>query len=306
MSRFPARWRPYAVLIVGVLAVSTASIFIRLAQNDGAPSLLIAAWRMGLAALLLTPLVWTRHRAALRQVNRAQIGLAILSGGLLGLHFATWISSLEYTSVISSVVLVTTSPLFVAIAAPLILHERLGQRTLISILLGIVGAVIISAAGDAGTAPVQNAPLLGDALALIGAVAVAGYFVIGRRLRASVGILPYIWMTYSSAAVVLILAVLFTGKNAVGLPIPAYLWMTLLALIPQLIGHTAYNYALGYLSAIYVSLSVMGEPLGSTLLAFLILSERPLLLQGVGALFILAALWTASREETQREEVLIP
>lgn len=287
----------YGVLGIGVVAVSTASLFIRFAQNDGASSLVIAAWRLALATLILTPIVIARHRIELSGLRRGQIMLALLSGSLLGLHFATWISSLEYTSVLNSVTLVSLNPLFVAMATPLLLHDRLTRRTLIGIALAIVGGLIISAAGSAGSAPIHNAPLLGDGLALIGAVAVAGYFVIGRRLRASLGLVPYIWLTYGSAAIVLIAAVIVTGGQIAGLAPSAYLWMILLALLPQLIGHTAYNYALGHLSAAFVSLSVLGEPIGSTLLAIVLLSERPNAVQLFGSLFIFAALIVASRAE---------
>ncbi len=294
------KWRPYLILLIGVAAVSTASTFIRLAQSDGMPSLVIASWRLGLAVLLLTPLVLTRYRPDLRTLTRGQIGLAMLSGMLLGIHFATWITSLEYTSVIGSVVLVSTNPLFVAVAAPLLLKERMGRLTLIGIVLAIIGGVIVSIGGDSGTAPIQNAPLLGDVLALIGAVSVAGCFIIGRQLRAKLAVVPYIWMTYGTAAIVLIVASLLTGKTTFGFQPLTYVWVILLALVPQLIGHTSYNYALGFLSAAYVSLTVLGEPIGSTILATLLLGERPQPLQLVGGVFILGALILASQEESRR------
>lgn len=299
---FSERWRPYIVLLIGVAAVSTASLFIRLAQADGMSSLVIASWRLGLAALLLTPLVLTRYRADLRRLAREEIGLALLAGVLLGIHFATWITSLEYTSVIGSVVLVSTNPLFVALAAPFLLRERLGRLTLLGIFLAIIGGVLVSASGDTGSAPIRNAPLLGDVLALSGAVAVAGVFIIGRRLRAKLAVVPYIWLIYGTAAVVLLAASVLTGQTTLGFAPTTYLWVILLALVPQLIGHTSYNYALGFLSAAYVSLTVLGEPVGSTLLAVLLLGERPQPLQLVGGLFILAALLVASQEEASRAQ----
>ncbi len=300
------RWRPYILLIVGVFVVSTSSIFIRLAQGQGAPSLVIAAWRMTLATLILTPPAWLRHRADLRRITRGQLGLAVLSGVLLGIHFATWISSLEYTSVVSSVVLVTTNPLWVAAATPFLLRERLAGRTLIGIGLAMVGGVIISAAGGSGSAPIHDAVLLGDMLALIGAVAVAGYLLIGRRLRATIALLPYIWLSYGTAAIVLVGASALTGKSALGLPTSAYLWMTLLALLPQLVGHTIYNYALGFLSAAFVSLTILGEPIGSAILAALFLGEPPQPLQVVGGLFIFAALILATRAESEHATAIKP
>ena len=300
--RRPTNWRPYAALIVGVFVVSTSSALIRLAQSDGAPSLGIAAWRLTLAALILTPIAWTRARADLRRVTRAQLGLAIASGAFLAVHFATWITSLEYTSVINSVVLVTMHPIFVALISGLVLRERVSRLTWVGVALALTGSVIISAAGSAGSAPVQGQALLGDVLALIGALAVTGYFLIGRKVRAALNVLPYIWITYSSAAVFLILFALLTGasRGLIGLPTSAYVWMTLLALLPQLLGHTLYNFALGYVSAAYTSLSILGEPIGSTLIAIPLFGETPVPAQIGGAALILIALIVAGREESRK------
>jgi drug/metabolite transporter (DMT)-like permease len=296
------KWRPYLILLIGVIAVSSSSLFIRFAQNDGAPSLVIAAWRLTVAVLVLTPLIFIRHRAELAKLSRADLLRAGLSGILLGVHFATWISSLEYTSVVSSVVLVTTSPLFVAFLTPFVLRERLGKLTVAAIVLGIVGSIIVSVAGDSGTAPIKNSPMFGNFLAIIGAASVAGYLLIGRQLRAHVSTTVYVWLTYSVAAVVLLGLMIAQGKSPVGLEPATYAWMTLLALIPQLIGHTAYNYALGFLSAAYVSITALGEPIVSTILAFFFLREAPLPVQLGGGLFIFAALLLSTREELQKKQ----
>ncbi len=293
------KWHPYAALAIGLAAVSAASSLIRLAQDDGAPSLGIAAWRLTLAALVLTPFTWLRHRAELRQITLLSLLLTVGSGAFLALHFATWVTSLAYTSVINAVTLVNLHPILVALASPLLLHERLRRNAWLGVGLALFGSAIISLTGGAGTAPIHNAPLLGDGLALLGAVGTAGYFLIGRRVRASVGLVPYIWLTYTSAAVILLLLCLFTGANVSGLPTSAYVWMTLLALLPQLIGHTSFNYALGFVPAAYVSLTTLGEPIGSTILAYFIFTEHPGILQIVGAAFILLALWLSGRTEQE-------
>jgi drug/metabolite transporter (DMT)-like permease len=292
-------WRPYLVLVIGLLAVSSASIMIRFAQAQGASSLLISAWRVGVAAFVLTPIVYASYRAELARLTRQQIGLMLFGGVLLAIHFASWITSLEYTSVIASVVLVTMNPIWVALLTVFVLHERLSRVTLGAIFVAIVGAILIASAGGAGTAPHQESPLLGNGLAVLGAITVAGYFIIGRRLRATISTIPYIWMTYGAAAIVLIVVVAILKVPAAGLPTSAYVWMTLLALFPQLIGHSSYNYALGYLSAAYVSLTVLGESIGSTILAAILLSEQPAPLQLFGSALILLAVFVASREETK-------
>ena len=299
-------WRPYVALMIGLAAVSTSSSLIRLSQNDGAPSLGIAAWRLTLAVLVLTPFTWLRHRAELRRITPGELLLAVGSGAFLALHFATWVTSLAYTSVINAVTLVNLHPIMVALASPLLLHERLSRKTWIGLVLALGGSVIISLAGGSGTAPIHDAPLLGDGLALLGAFGTAGYFLIGRRVRASVGLVPYIWLTYTSAAVILLLLCLFTRTSVSGLPTSAYVWMTLLALLPQLIGHSSFNYALGFVPATLVSLVTLGEPIGSTVLAYFIFSEHPGLLQLVGAAVILIALWLAGQMEAVSTTEMLP
>src|SRR5258707_5847916 len=292
-------WRLYIVLAVGLLAVSSSSIFSRFAQNDHASSLLIAAWRVTFATLVLTPLVLARYRAEVAQLRRSDLAFVLLSGLLLAIHFASWITSLEYTSVSTSTVLVSTNSLWVALASPFLLRERLSRVTLIAVLIAVVGVFWISATGDTGTALHQGQAALGNVLALIGAVAVGGYYMIGRRVRAKVSVIPYIWLTYGTASIVLIAGVLLTGQPVFGLSPDAYFWMTLIGLLPQLIGHSAYNYALGYLSAAYVSLTIPVEPIGATILAALLLHE-PLVPQYIfGGALILLALVLASREESR-------
>jgi drug/metabolite transporter (DMT)-like permease len=189
----------------------------------------------------------------------------------------------------------------VALATPFLLGDKLGRGTLIGIGLAILGGVIITLAGDAGSAPRQDAPLLGAGLALLGAITVSGYVIIGRRLRPVVAFLPYIWLVYGTAAAVLIVVLLVTGTPVAGYSSDAYLHMTLVGLVPQLIGHSAYNYALGHLSAAFVSLNVLGEPVISTALAALpfVLNEQPKPLQLVGSALILLALIIASRDEAR-------
>lgn len=299
----PAAWRPYAAMLIGVIAVSFAAIFIRLAQKESAPSLVLAAARLSVAALVLTPVVLRRHLAELRAVRRSDLLWAIVSGAVLGLHFATWITSLEYTAVVNSVTLVTTSPLWVALLAPLLLGERLTRATIIGLVLAIGGGVLVATSASAGDPPTRHDPWLGNGLALIGAVAAAVYLIIGRRLRARWGLLVYIWLVYGVAAILLVGVVIVSGAQVGGLPGTAYLWMILMGLVPQLLGHSAFNYALGYLPAAYVSLVILGEPIGSGLLAMALLEEWPVPVQIAGSALILLGIGVASREQpAQRAE----
>jgi len=302
---------PILALAFAILAVSTASIFIRLAQEN-APSLVIAAGRMTLASLILAPIAWTQKRVELRSLSRGELGLALLSGFFLALHFATWISSLEYTTVASSVVLVSTVPLWVALLSPVLLKEPVTRLVLAGMALALIGGTIVGvsdactwdAAGLACPSLsdfVRGQAFLGDLLALAGAVTAAGYLLIGRKLRARVSLISYIFVVYSMAAVVLLVIMFTAGQTMSGYPPQTYLWLLLLALFPQLIGHSTYNWALGYLSAAYVSIALLGEPIGSTILAYFLLSETPTAFKIIGGVLILAGIYVASLSETQRK-----
>jgi drug/metabolite transporter (DMT)-like permease len=279
--------------VVGIAAVSTASIFIRYAQRE-APSLVIAAYRLGIATLLLTPLALSRHRDELRQVTRRELGLALLSGAFLGAHFASWVSSLDYTSVMVSVVLVTTSPLWVALASPFLLRERVRIPMLAGLALALGGGVLIAVGAGGDSTETQ---LVGNLLALGGAWAVTAYWIIGRNLRARLSVIPYTWLVYGTAAVALWATVLIARLPVTGYSAETYTWFALLAAVPQLVGHSSFNYALAHLSAVYVSVATLGEPVGSTVLAMILLGEVPTLVQGVGGVLILAGILLASRVE---------
>ena len=307
MSDTPSRSRIALALFVAILAVSTASIFIRLAQRE-APSLVIAATRLTLATLTLLPIALLRHRQELRHlVQSHHFLLAFLSGAFLALHFATWITSLEYTTVASSVVFVSTGPLWVALLSPLFLREPLRRVVAVGLLLATTGGIII-ASGDACewqnglrcpslAVALQGRALWGNFLALIGAWAVSGYLMIGRRLRAQVSLVPYISVVYGIAAILLILIALGRGQSFLGYQPQTYFWMLMLGLVPQLIGHSTYNWALRYLSATLVAITTLGEPLGSAILAYLILNEIPTLFTIVGGALILTGIYLAARTD---------
>jgi drug/metabolite transporter (DMT)-like permease len=284
---------PIVGIVTGIAAVSSASILIRFAQRE-APSLVIAAARLTLASLILAPIAWTRYRREYRQLTRADRWLALLSGMFLALHFATWISSLEYTTVASSTVLVSTSPLFVAIAAWLFLRERIGGAVMVGLGVALIGSVIIGLSDRSGA--MHNA-LLGDMLAFAGAVTVAGYLLIGRRLRARLSLVPYVAVVYGTAAVMMLVMAAFARQTFVGYSPSTYLWLLLLALVPQLIGHSSFNWALAHLPATFVSVATLGEPIGSTILAYVLLGETPTPIKIIGALMILVGIVIASQRK---------
>ena len=204
MSAAPP-WRIYAVIAGGVAVVATSSILVRLAQGQGVPSLAIAAWRLSIAALILLPFVLAMRGAELRALTRGDWRLAGAAGAFLALHFAAWIASLEYTSVASSVALVTTNPIWIALFSALVLRESMPRVRVVAVALSMAGSATILWA-DVGTAGAGSPqPALGNALALIVSLTVCGYFLIGRRLRAHMSLLAYIGVVYAMAAVCLML-----------------------------------------------------------------------------------------------------
>lgn len=291
-------------IFIAILAVSTASIFIRQAQQD-APSLVIAAVRLSLASLAIAPFAIFQHRDEIRSLTRREWILAALAGLFLSVHFATWITSLEYTTVVSSVVLVSTGPLWVALLSPVFLKENSSRWVWIGMTLALLGGLIVGL-GDSCSltdARLSCPPLsdllsgsafLGNFLALLGAWTVAGYLMIGRNLRAKISLVPYIFIVYGIASIALLGYVVIAKQPLFGYSQLTYLWMLCLALIPQLIGHSTYNWALRYMPASLVSITTLGEPIGSAILAFFLLGESPTALTLLGGGFILAGIYLAS------------
>jgi len=283
--------KPYLVLALGVVSVAFAATFIRLAE---APPIVIATYRLSLASLALMPIVWFRAREELRKLSLRQIVLAVASGAFLALHFALWIASLSYTTVTSSVVLVTVSPIFVAVASYILFREKITRRIIFGIIVSIIGAVIIGY----NSWQLGGTSLKGSILALLGAMAVAGYLLIGRSLRRHMGLLSYIFLTYTAAAVFLLITTFIQGASLAGYTGNTYLMFALLALIPQLLGHSALNWSLRYVPATMVTIAVLGEPVGATILAFFILNEVPKDVELVGGVLILAGIVIAFSKST--------
>ena len=272
------------LLPIGILAISTASIFIKLCD---APALIIAAYRMGLASLMLLPLA--AYRGVWKEWKGTKLSGSMVSGLFLSLHFASWIGSLKYTSVASSVVLVTTHPIFVGVGGWLFLREKLGGALTGGIVLSVVGSGLISY----GDLALSREAVIGDGLALLGAIAAAGYLLVGRKLRRTQDLLSYVLPVYATAGLVLIVLALLFHKPFHGYSPSTYLWLFLLALVPQVIGHTSFNWALRYMPATMVAITILGEPVGSTILAYFALGEGLTLWKILGGLLIFAGIVVA-------------
>ena len=281
---------------MGVLAVSAAAIFIRLAD---APALAVAFWRNALGVTMLLPIALYR-RDAFPRGRILWAGRA--SGTALGAHFGFWISSLDYTSVAASVVLVCTQPVFVAILAFLVFGERTSSLSFLGILVALAGTMVIASDGSVG-----SATFFGNALAVVGAITVAVYVLIGRSLRTTgVGVLPYSIVVYASASAMLVPVALFAGTPLWGYSGETWFWLFAVTLGPQILGHTIFNWALRYVDASIISGTILAEPVVSALLAWLVLSERPGLATILGGTVVLLGLFLLLRGYRLQDKVQPP
>lgn len=292
----PARWQAYAVLGVGVSAVSWAAILVREAD---APALVIASYRLVFAAVPMGALALIQQRRSREPLVAAPIAALGLSAAFLAAHFGFWIASLQHTSVVTAVVLMATQPLIVAIASPLLLGEPVERKVWLALTVALAGtaAMAIEDAGEAlGT-------VAGDLYAILGGVFAAGYLMVGRWARPGTSWLRYVGTVYPLTAVFLVAATLVAGEPFTGYSTKTMLMIGLMALGPQLIGHSSINWALGFLPVMLVAMAILVEPVGATILAALILDERPSGPEMAGGLLVLAGVYLALRPE--REETLV-
>lgn len=287
----PSQQKVVIILGCGVLAVSTSAIFIRLALAEAMTtgvgfSLFLAATRLNLAALLLIPTYSTWNRS---ELTRKGIYYAALAGLCLALHFAFWITSLSFTSIAASTTLVTTNPLWIAIIGWLCYQEKPNQKTSLGIVLAIAGGIMISLSNPESNPEIIPKPWLGNLLALLGSF-MASLYLLSGRIAQTQGLTTqaYIAIAYSTAALILLPLPLLWGESYFNQPKIIYLYSLLMAIFPQLIGHTSFNWAMRYFSATLVSLVILLEPVGSTILGLIFLGETPANLVILGGLIILS------------------
>lgn len=296
---------PLAGLAGAVLAISFSSILIRYSQ---APSAVIAFYRMAITTLLLLPFA-LRERRSLRALPAPLLAATVAAGLLLAGHFLTWIASLRYTSVTASVLLVTSHPLYVMAADAWLLRERVPVRRVLGALLALAGVALVTfaGAGSGGDVLGGGRALYGNLLAVAGSWFFAGYILIGRRVRQALPVLPYTTLVYGVASLAIAAGLLGTGLSFGPYPWREYFLFAALAVIPTLGGHTVLNWALEYVPASVVSVSILGEPVGASILAWLLLGEAPAGIELVGGTLTLLGLFVATQagagRERGREEV---
>lgn len=283
---------PLAALVVAVVAVSTSAILVRWSSAQSLPK---AFYRVLFTTLFLLPFAVSRHRAAFGRFSGRDWLLAGAGGIALALHFASWFESLEWTSVAASVTIVQSQVLFVALGAALVLGERVTRRTVVGMVVALCGIAVLSV-GDSISGTVAGvAPLYGNALALVGAVCAAGYVLVGRSLRQRISLVPYVVVVYSVCAVVLLALTVADGAPLFAYPPREWLLFVGMAVGPGLFGHTVLNWALAHVESSVVSVSLLGEPVGSALLALVLLGEVPGALTVVGGGVVLLGITVTAR-----------
>jgi len=278
---------------VAIAAVSTSAVLVRWST---APAVVLAFYRVLLTTLLVAPFLLTRYRGEFAAFRRRDWAVALATGAALAVHFAAYFESLAWTSVAASVTLVQSQPLFVAIGATLVLDEFIGPRRAAGILVAVLGMAAMSAGDLLAGAPVQGPrPLYGNALAVLGAVMAAIYVLVGRSLRQRVALVPYVVVVYAACALTL-----FVVAVVQGLPLSGYgrgEWLIFLALAvgPGLFGHTVVNWALEHVESAVVSVALLGEPVGATVLALVLLAEVPGPTTLVGAALVLVGIYISTK-----------
>ena len=290
--------RAYLVILLAIITTSSAAILIRLALDESMPALLIAGSRLLIASVALTPIALRGYRERLASLTRAELTLVTLAGICLAIHFCAWVSSLQYTTVLVSVVIVSTGPIWVAILEVIFLHIRLSRLVMAGLAVALAGGMIIGfplAGAQAGLS--NEATLTGASLSLVGALTVSVYMLIGRKLRATLPVVPYIWLVYGIASFCAVAAIGLTSTPLLGFSAQGYVVLLAMGLVPQLIGHSSLNYLLVHFPAAMVSMFSQLEPIGSALLAVMIFRELPPGQQIVGSIVIMIGVILASRGE---------
>lgn len=278
-----------AALVLAVIAVSTSAILIRLSNAPKGP---MAFWRVTFTWSLLAPLAW-RSRNEFGKLGRRDALSAALAGVALAAHFVAWFESVDRTTVAASVTLVTTQPAFVAVGAALLLDEPLRRRTVAGIAVALAGSALMSLDGLLGPSTASD-PLLGNALALAGAVLAGLYVLAGRSVRQRVAVVPYVTVVYIVCAAALLGYTVSVGDPVFDYPAREWLLFLGMAVGPGVFGHTVINWALAHVESSVVSVSLVGEPVGSTLLAVLILSEVPGAITLAGGAVVLLGIFVTS------------
>lgn len=274
---------PYIVLAIGIVAVSTSAILVKVSSS---PSGVVAFYRLLFSVLLMLPLFLFKYVAELKLITRRDWLFSLASGVFLAFHFILWFESLNYTSVASSTVLVTLQPLFAFVGTYFFFKERVSFKAILSAVIAIIGSVIISW----GDFKISGSALWGDILAIVACALITFYLMFGQSVRKRVSLITYTFIVYSISTLTLFIYILFTGDLFLPIQKIDWLYFVLLALVPTLFGHTLLNWAVKWLSTSTISVAILFEPIGATLLAYYIIGETVGWSQLTGGLIVLVGI----------------
>ena len=284
------RMNPYFILVIGVISVSTSAILVKVSSADAG---VIAFYRLLFTILLMSPVFLINYRKELKKITLKDWGYAVAAGFFLAFHFILWFESLNYTSVASSTVLVTLQPLFAFLGTYLFFKEKFSKSALLSAALAISGSVVISW----GDFRISGMALWGDLLALMACALVTAYLLFGQNVRKRLSLVTYTFIVYLMSTIVLFLYVLIKGEKLGPYPGEEWIYFLLLAIIPTLLGHTLFNWSLKWLSTSTISMAILFEPIGASVLAYFLLGEAVILSQVIGGGIILLGIFLFVKEE---------
>ncbi|WP_243387643.1 DMT family transporter [Bacillus kexueae] len=287
---------PFIALAIGVTAVSTSAVLVKLTT---APSAVIAFYRLFFSALIILPFFLWRYLPEVKTFTKKEWVYSTIAGVFLAFHFILWFESLNYTSVASSVVLVTLQPLFSFVGTYLFFKEKISVHAVISAIIAIIGSVIISW----GDFRVSGMALFGDILALIACAMVTAYLLFGQHVRKTHSLTAYTFIVYGISAITLFLYCLFLNQPLIGYPTSDWVYFLLLAIIPTLLGHSLFNWSLKWISTNVISVSILFEPVGAIILAYLLLGEKVMFTQVLGGTVIIAGILLFAFEKKFKKEV---
>lgn len=271
---------PYIPIIIGVISISFSAIFVKLANADSG---VIAFYRMLFSVIIMTPLFLKNHVHEIKLLGAKDWIFSSIAGIFLAFHFILWFESLNYTSVASSTVLVTMQPLFAFVGTYLFFQERISMQAILSGVIAIAGSVLISW----GDFKVSGSALFGDVLALIACAFVTAYFLFGQDVRKRLSLITYTMVVYSISTVCLFIYILLKGESFGPYPFMTWVWFLLLAIVPNLLGHTLFNWSIKWVSTNVISVAVLFEPIGAAILASIIFGEELIATQIIGGIAVI-------------------
>ncbi|WP_084242460.1 DMT family transporter [Planomicrobium okeanokoites] len=257
---------PYIPIIVGVISVAMSAIFVKMTNADSGVT---AFYRMLFSILIMSPLFFFKYTHEVKKLSKRDWLFTTIAGIFLAFHFILWFESLNYTSVASSTVLVTLQPLFAFAGTYFFFKEKLSVKTIVSALIAIGGSVLIAY----GDFKISGQALFGDILALIACALITAYLLFGQDIRKRLSLVTYTFVVYGVSTITLFFYIVLKGESFGPYPAQEWMWFVLLAIIPNLLGHTLFNWALKWVSTNVISIAILFEPVGAAILAYFILGE---------------------------------